>query len=48
MPLFDLRIPHAERADKAPAQVVENLRKTLAERQIEHWKILERLQQLDS
>jgi valyl-tRNA synthetase len=33
---------------KAPAQVVENLRKTLAERRIEHQKLLDRLQQLES
>ncbi len=33
---------------KAPAQVVENLRKTLAERRIEHQKLLDRLHQLGS
>ncbi len=33
---------------KAPAQVVENLRKTLEERRIEHQKLLDRLQQLGS
>jgi valyl-tRNA synthetase len=33
---------------KAPAHVVENLRKTLAERRIEHGKLLDRLKQLES
>ncbi|MGA8366098.1 MAG: hypothetical protein WB716_02160, partial [Candidatus Acidiferrales bacterium] len=33
---------------KAPARVVENLRITLLERRIEHQKLLDRLQQLES
>jgi len=49
----DIELKHARLADesftsKAPAHVVENLRKTLAERRIEHQKLLDRLKQLES
>jgi valyl-tRNA synthetase len=42
------RLADEEFTSKAPAKIVQDLRSTLVERQLEHKKLLDRLKQLES